>query len=192
VSGERAGDVASQPSRPVRKATWWQSALSRVGLWSPPKSSTPASFCRRPTDIPRDANDLAPALPHTRAPRRGRASSILLVDDSSTIRKSLRAALERWGYRVEEASNGREAWAKLQANRPDMVVSDIDMPIMNGLDLVRLIKSDLVLMNVPVLLITSDPFTHVQSAQKEGVAGLLAKPFDDSALIDQVRFVLQE
>lgn len=161
------GDKASPASRPV--------------------SARPSSVA-----IPSNANVLAPALPHTRAPRRGRASSILLVDDSSTVRKSLRAALERWGYRVEEASNGREAWAKLQAARPDMVVSDIDMPVMNGLDLVRLIKSDLVLMNVPVLLITSDPYTHVQAAQKEGVAGLLAKPFDDSALIDQVRFVLQE
>ena len=127
----------------------------------------------------------------SRVPR-GRASSILLVDDSPTALQALRKTLERWNYRVVTAQNGRQAWAELNRSRPDLVISDIDMPEMSGIELLQLMRKDLVLVDIPVLLITASPRHHLLASQQAGVNGLLAKPFEDRALIDQVRYILQE
>ena len=126
------------------------------------------------------------------SPQRGRASVILLVEDSPTMLLALRKILERWHYKVVTAENGRQAWGHLQKMKPDLVISDIDMPQLNGLELVNLMRSDIVFMNIPVILITGNASFHLQASQQAGVNGLLAKPFEDRALIDQVRYILQE
>lgn len=123
---------------------------------------------------------------------RGRASSVLLVEDSSTARLQMRKILERWNFRVTTASNGREAWAEMKRFKPDIVVSDIDMPEMTGLELLELIRSDLVLVDVPVILITGSAELHLKAGKKAGINGLLAKPFDEKTLVEQIRYILQE
>lgn len=123
---------------------------------------------------------------------RGRASSILLVEDSPSALLALRKILERWNYRVTTATDGRQAWMEMQRIKPDLVISDIDMPEMTGLELLQLMRADLVLVDVPVILITGSARLHLQASQQAGVNGLLAKPFEDKALIDQVRYILQE
>lgn len=133
---------------------------------------------------------LSEASPTT--PKRGRPSVILLVEDSPTILLTLRKILERWNYKVITSSNGRKAWLELQKHKPDLVISDIDMPELNGIELVRLMRSDLMLIDVPVLLITGNAHFHLQASQEAGVNGLLSKPFEDKSLIDQVRYLLQE
>jgi CheY-like chemotaxis protein len=123
---------------------------------------------------------------------RGRASSVLLVEDSPTTLLALRKILERWNYRVTTAADGRQAWAEMQRAKPDLVISDIDMPEMTGLELLQLMRADLVLLDVPVILITGSARLHLQAGQQAGVNGLLAKPFEDKVLIDQIRYILQE
>ena len=105
---------------------------------------------------------------------------------------TLRKILERWEYKVVTASDGRKAWAELQKSKPDLVISDIDMPELNGIELLKLMRSDLVLMSVPVILITASPYYHLEASQENGVNGLLSKPFEDKALLNQVRYLLQE
>ena len=124
--------------------------------------------------------------------KRGRSSVILLVEDSPTMMTTLRKILERWEYKVVTASDGRKAWAELQKSKPDLVISDIDMPELNGIELLKLMRSDLVLMSVPVILITASPYYHLEASQENGVNGLLSKPFEDKALLNQVRYLLQE
>ena len=124
--------------------------------------------------------------------KRGRPSVILLVEDSQTMMLALRKVLERWNYKVITATDGRKAWAELQKNKPDLVISDIEMPELSGIELLKLIRADLVLMDLPVILITGNPYQHLQAGQQVGVDGLLLKPFEDRALIDQVRYILQE
>ena len=123
---------------------------------------------------------------------RGRASSILLVEDSPTTLLALRKILERWNYRVTTAQDGRQALSEMQRTKPDLVISDIDMPEMTGLELLQLMRADLVLVDVPVILITGSARLHLQASQQAGVNGLLAKPFEDKVLIDQIRYILQE
>ncbi len=124
--------------------------------------------------------------------RRGRPSVVLLVEDSPTMLLTLRKILERWNYKVITASNGRKAWAELQKIRPDLVISDIEMPELNGIELVKLMRSDLMLMDVPVVLITASAAHYLKAGQVAEIDGLLQKPFEDKALIDQIRYILQE
>lgn len=148
---------------------------------------------KRQQDLRKPAEVIATTNPlPLHAPKRGRVSLILLVEDSPTMLLTLRKILERWNYKVITASDGRQAWTQLQKNKPDLVVSDIDMPHLNGLELLQLIRNDILFMNIPVILITGNATMHFQATQQAGVNGLLAKPFEDRALIDQVRYLLQE
>lgn len=117
---------------------------------------------------------------------------VLLVEDSPTMLLALRKILERWNYRVITAVDGRQAWAELQKNKPDLVISDIDMPQMNGLELLKLMRGDILFMHIPVILITGNASYHLEASHQAGVNGLISKPFEDKSLIDQVRYVLQE
>jgi two-component system chemotaxis response regulator CheY len=124
--------------------------------------------------------------------RPSRPSVILLVEDSPTMMLALRKILERSDYKVVTATDGRKAWGELQKQKPDLVLSDIDMPELNGIELLKLMRTDLILMDVPVILITGSPYFHIQASTEAGVSGLLAKPFEDRALLQQVKYVLQE
>lgn len=129
---------------------------------------------------------------HQARKRGDRRPVVLVVDDSSTIIGSIKKSLEERQYRVVVAANGREAWSALQDLKPDIVVSDIEMPVMDGLTLLRMIRLDIDLANLPVILMSANASAMVQAGKQDGVSGLLAKPFDDRDLIGQIRFLLQE
>jgi len=121
-----------------------------------------------------------------------RRSVVLVVEDSELIRKNLRRALEDHAYRVITAENGHQAWAVLQDQRPDLVISDIEMPHVNGLQLLRLVRADLTLADLPFMLITGYEEHSTRAGQDAGASGFLRKPYKDQDLIDQVRYLLQE
>lgn len=127
-----------------------------------------------------------------RPPSGRRQPLILLVEDSQTMMLTLRKILERWDYQVQTATDGKKAWSSLQGRKPDLVISDIDMPVMNGLELVELMRTDIAMVDIPVILITASPFYHAAASQSAGIEGLLAKPFEDRVLLDQIKYVLQE
>ncbi len=129
---------------------------------------------------------------HKARKRGDRRPVVLVVDDSSTIIGSIKKTLEERQYRVVVAANGRDAWSALQDLKPDIVVSDIEMPLMDGLTLLRMIRLDIDLANLPVILMSANAAAMVEAGKQDGVSGLLAKPFDDRDLIGQIRFLLQE
>jgi two-component system sensor histidine kinase and response regulator WspE len=79
---------------------------------------------------------------------------ILVVDDSITVREMERKLLENRGYEVDIAVNGAEGWNAVRTNTYDLVISDIDMPKMNGIELVRQIKSHSRLNGLPVIIVS--------------------------------------
>ncbi len=85
---------------------------------------------------------------------RGRRKRVLVADDSITVRELERQILEHRGYAVDTAVDGMDAWNVLRAGRYDLVVSDVDMPRLNGIDLVRQIKQDARLRSVPVVIVS--------------------------------------
>ena len=109
---------------------------------------------------------------------------VLVVDDSLTVRRVTQRLLVREGYRVVLAKDGMEALEKLAEERPQVVLSDIEMPRMDGFDLVRNIRGDARLRDLPVIMITSRiAQKHRDYAAELGVDHYLGKPYSEEDLL---------
>lgn len=109
---------------------------------------------------------------------------VLVVDDSITVRRVTQRLLQREGYRVALAADGLQALERLQQERPTVVLSDIEMPRMDGFDLVRNIRSDARLADLPVIMITSRiAEKHREHARELGVDHYLGKPYSEDELL---------
>jgi chemosensory pili system protein ChpA (sensor histidine kinase/response regulator) len=117
------------------------------------------------------------------------APLIMVVDDSLTVRRVSQRFLEREGFRVQLAKDGLDAIEQLaREDLPDLVLSDIEMPRMDGFDLVRNIRADARLKSLPVVMITSRiAEKHREYAQAIGVQGYLGKPYDEETLLRLIR-----
>ncbi|WP_293464831.1 Hpt domain-containing protein [Polaromonas sp.] len=113
---------------------------------------------------------------------------ILVVDDSITVRRVTQRLLQREGYRVVMAADGLQALERLQDEMPAMVLSDIEMPRMDGFDLARNIRADERLKHLPIVMITSRiAEKHREHAKTLGVDHYLGKPYSEDALMGLVR-----
>ena len=113
--------------------------------------------------------------------------TVLVIDDDPVIVKLLRVNFELEGFNVISAGDGREGVEMVRAERPDVVVSDIMMPTMNGLELVSTLKSDPSTADVPVLLLSAKAqMADVQRGFELGADDYVTKPFDPIELIDKV------
>ena len=109
---------------------------------------------------------------------------VLVVDDSITVRRVTQRLLQREGYRVSLAADGLQALERLQQERPTVVLSDIEMPRMDGFDLVRNIRNDPRLTDLPVIMITSRiAEKHREHARELGVDHYLGKPYSEDELL---------
>jgi chemosensory pili system protein ChpA (sensor histidine kinase/response regulator) len=113
---------------------------------------------------------------------------VLVVDDSITVRRVTQRLLKREGYRVALASDGRHALEVLQEERPTLVVSDIEMPRMDGFELARYIRADPKLHDLPIVMITSRMAEkHREHALQLGVNHYLGKPYNEEELLGLVQ-----
>ena len=113
---------------------------------------------------------------------------ILVVDDSITVRRVTQRLLQREGYRVSMAADGLQALERLQEERPTVVVSDIEMPRMDGFDLARNIRGDVRLSSLPIIMITSRiAEKHREHAMELGVDHYLGKPYAEDELLSLIR-----
>jgi chemosensory pili system protein ChpA (sensor histidine kinase/response regulator) len=113
---------------------------------------------------------------------------VLVVDDSITVRRVTQRLLQREGYRVALAADGLQALERLQQERPAVVLSDIEMPRMDGFDLARNIRADQSLADLPIIMITSRiAEKHHDHARALGVNHYLGKPYSEDELLRLVR-----
>lgn len=119
-------------------------------------------------------------------------SVILIVDDSQSALFNAKKILEKQPYRLIFAENGQQAWGLIQDQIPDLVISDIDMPVMNGFQLLKLMREDYRLGSTPFMMMTSNIQAHLKEGSTAQFDSLLCKPYKPEDLIDQVRFLLQE
>ncbi|HSI56872.1 MAG TPA: response regulator, partial [Ideonella sp.] len=113
---------------------------------------------------------------------------VLVVDDSLTVRKVTQRLLLREGFRVALAKDGLEALEMLAAERPAVMLSDIEMPRMDGFDLVRNVRADTRWQSLPVIMITSRiAEKHREHARELGVEHYLGKPYDEQRLLALIR-----
>ncbi len=118
-------------------------------------------------------------------------TEILIVEDSPTQAEQLKCILAEHGYRISVASNGQDALSSLSDHKPDMVVSDVVMPEMDGYQLCRHIKSDNNFKDIPVLLLTSlsDPKDIVRGLEC-GTDNFITKPYDEQMLLSRIQYML--
>ncbi|MBE6484239.1 MAG: response regulator transcription factor [Actinomycetaceae bacterium] len=127
---------------------------------------------------------------NTGAPRRADKPVVLLVDDEAAITDALAPYLERSGFTVHIAANGEEGLACHEELGPDIVVSDVLMPVMDGREMVRRIRSQGGW--TPVILLTQIDVSYERSAAlDEGADDYLSKPFDPQELVSRIRAVLR-
>jgi CheY-like chemotaxis protein len=106
-------------------------------------------------------------------------ATVLVVDDNADTRVVVRWMLERWGCRVVEASDGREAYDVAVEHRPDLVVMDLSMPIADGYEAIRSIRAREEFASLPVIAVTAfDRAVARDSAEAAGFDYYLSKPID--------------
>lgn len=120
-------------------------------------------------------------------------AKLLVVDDDMDIRNLLHVFLSGCGYKVAMASNGREALELMQVDPPDILITDVMMPEMNGYQLVQYLSTDYEFPLPKIIILTSrtDP-ADVQKGLGVGADMFITKPFDMNELADQVAELLKE
>ena len=118
----------------------------------------------------------------------------LIVDDFSTMRRIVRGLLKEIGYvNADEAEDGSVALTMLKNSKYDFIVSDINMPVMNGFELLNAVKADSGLKHLPVLMVTAEARKEdIVRAAKDGAAGYIVKPFTKATLEEKVQKIMQK
>ena len=119
------------------------------------------------------------------------AKTVLIVDDSVSIRQVVSFTLRQAGFTVLDASDGQEALTKLSGQRVDLIVTDLNMPVMDGITLIRNVRSQPAMRGVPVLMLTTESQdTKKQEGKAAGATGWIVKPFHPEKLLQIVARVL--
>ncbi|MGM0369204.1 MAG: response regulator [Bacillota bacterium] len=116
-------------------------------------------------------------------------NKVLILDDSRTIRSSVKYTLEKEGYEVLVAKDGQEGLEVLEdnksrSNRPDMIITDINMPRMDGIEFIEEVKAKSKFKFIPILVLTTESQAKMKKkGQQAGAAGWLVKPFEPEQLV---------
>ena len=118
--------------------------------------------------------------------------TVLAVDDSATMREMVAFVLESAGYRVIEAEDGAQGLERARATPVDLVITDQNMPNMDGITLVRSLRELREYKAIPILLLTTESSDSMKSqGRAAGATGWLVKPFDPATLLEVVKKVLR-
>lgn len=118
--------------------------------------------------------------------------SILAVDDSASMRQMVAFTLKGAGYNVIEAADGQEALEKARAQQVDLVLTDQNMPRMDGITLVKQLRAMQSFAGTPMLILTTESSDEMKAKGKAaGATGWLVKPFDPAKLLDVVKRVIK-
>jgi len=118
--------------------------------------------------------------------------SILAVDDSASMRQMVSFTLKSAGYNVVEAVDGQDAWEKSANRQFDLVLTDQNMPRMDGIGLTKKLRENPKFKSTPILILTTESSDQMkQAGRSAGATGWLVKPFDPTKLIEVIRKVIR-
>lgn len=116
---------------------------------------------------------------------------ILTADDSSSVRQMVSFTLKQAGYDIVEASDGKDALAKAKANKVNMVITDLNMPNMNGIELIKSLRAEAAYKFIPIVMLTTESqASKKQEGKSAGATGWIIKPFKPDQLLGVVKKVL--
>jgi chemosensory pili system protein ChpA (sensor histidine kinase/response regulator) len=175
-----AGELVTRPAGRYMKRIPGVSGIGLTGNGSVIPLLDVAELARSPREISLRAAAAARA-------QNIRRSRVLVVDDSMSVRRAVAALLEDEGYDVTMARDGLEAIKLMEVARPDVLLTDLEMPNMNGLELAQHVRSRTELAGLAVIMITSRSMDkHRRQAMAAGVSVYLTKPYTDHELLQHV------
>lgn len=119
------------------------------------------------------------------------SAAILVVDDSVSVRAAVRIALTGAGYRIAEAADGADGIARAGAEQFDLVITDLNMPVMDGLTMIERMRAIPAHAGLPIVFLTTESDDGMKArARAAGATGWLTKPFDPEQLVKVTRKVL--
>jgi two-component system, chemotaxis family, chemotaxis protein CheY len=119
------------------------------------------------------------------------SKTILSVDDSASVLQMVKLTLAGGGYQVVQASNGADGLAKARIGGIDMVLTDLNMPVMNGIAMIRELRKLPQCTGVPIIFLTTESAANMkQEAKSAGATGWITKPFQQEQLLAVVRKVI--
>ena len=119
------------------------------------------------------------------------SKSILIVDDANTIRQLLSMTLRNAGYNVVEACDGQDGLTKLNGNSVNMIVTDLNMPVMNGIEFIKAVKSLPHFKFVPIVMLTTESEeSKKREGQAAGAKAWIIKPFKPETIIAVVKKII--
>lgn len=111
-------------------------------------------------------------------------ATILTVDDSPSMRQMIKMALAPTGHNVIEAGDGAQGLTQARTHKPDLVITDLNMPVMNGLELIRELRKLPSLVGLPIVFLTTESSDATkQEAKGAGATGWITKPFKPEQLL---------
>ncbi|NOX90481.1 MAG: response regulator [Calditrichaeota bacterium] len=139
----------------------------------------------KPEQLTEETAEEAPAVKEETGEK-----TILVIDDSIVIRKMVELALEEQNYRLETAVTGKDGLKALDDVKPDLIILDLMLPDINGIDLLKTIKASL---GIPVIMLSGkDSPQMIEKAKAEGADAFLPKPFRDEELVQNIKKLLNE
>ena len=119
------------------------------------------------------------------------SKTILSVDDSASVLQMVKLTLTGGGYNVVQATNGADGLAKVRSGGIDMVLTDLNMPVMNGISMIREMRKLPQCTGLPIIFLTTESAANMkQEAKAAGATGWITKPFQQDQLLTVVRKVL--
>lgn len=115
---------------------------------------------------------------------------VLAIDDSRTMRDLLRIALEQAGFDVTTAEDGLDGLERLRSAAPDIIITDINMPRLDGFGVIEAVRGSQEAASVPILVLSTESSAEMKDrARRAGATGWIVKPFDDQRLVSAIRRV---
>ena len=116
---------------------------------------------------------------------------VLIVDDSTSMRQMVGFTLRQGGFEAVEAVHGQDALDKLKENQVELIITDLNMPVMDGISLIRNIRSLPGMTTKPILMLTTEGLaTKKEEGKAAGATGWIVKPFDPEKLLQTIAKVL--
>ena len=113
--------------------------------------------------------------------------TVMIVDDSASLRQVVNITLQKAGYDVIQAGDGKDAIAKLDGKKINLIISDVNMPGMNGIDMVTTIKQMAPYKFTPIIMLTTESQDQMKAAGRAaGVKAWMVKPFNPAQMLDAV------
>ena len=193
LAAQQLADRESERQRLVAEAEAERAAAAATAAAAAEAQAAEAAafhFTLEPEPAPEPAPKPPPAAPAVRAARTPQHCLVMIADDSKVVRIKTSRLLAKHLYRVSLAEDGLDAARQIELDLPDVLITDVEMPGMDGFELTRQVRANPRTAHIPIVMITADDVKHRADAFEAGVSVLLSKPYPEDQLLSYLQSTL--